>query len=399
MPEIVTKYKLFIASPSDLNEDRKAIDEVIHELNLTFGQQNNLVLELLKWETHSAPGISEKHPQELINKDIGSTYDLFIGLMWLKFGTPTSIAGSGTEEEFYNAYCRFEEHPNSLQILFYFNNSLPKSLQDINPQELDKINNFKKKIGDEKVLYWNYNTTEQLQSFLRIHIPKRILNLISEQVVIKKNIEILEVDMILKPDDELGLLDFLEIIETRFETSTNAVLNITEATEWIAAKLLEKTDDINKIAKMSFQPNTHQLRRVLKLTAQVMNEYASRIDVEIPIFFENYEDGIKAFSSIVNLADDFFDHSNIDELIEARQTIIEMNAGITQGLDPMEEFYNSIIQLPRIDKEINRAKKNVSEKVQLLVSKMQTSSELAIMLINEISEKITRIEITFANPQ
>lgn len=68
MPEIVTKYKAFIASPSDLNDDRQSIDEVIRELNLTFGQQNNIVIEALKWETHSAPGISSSHVQEIINK-------------------------------------------------------------------------------------------------------------------------------------------------------------------------------------------------------------------------------------------------------------------------------------------------------------------------------------------
>ena len=81
MPEIVKKYKVFLASPSDLLEDRASIDEVIKELNLTFGEQNNLVIELMKWETHSAPGASVKHQQALINKDIDGDYDLFIGLM------------------------------------------------------------------------------------------------------------------------------------------------------------------------------------------------------------------------------------------------------------------------------------------------------------------------------
>ena len=395
MPELVTKYKIFIASPSDLNEDRQAIDEVISELNLTYGQQNNLVLEIIKWETHSAPGVSEIHPQELINNDIGSEYDLFIGLMWLKFGTVTNEAGSGTEEEFLNAYHRFMKSPNSLQILFYFNNSFPVNLKAINPLELDKVNKFKNKIGEEKVLYWDYNSIEQLQSFLRIHIPKRLANIINVSKLKSEKVVALISDSIEEQEEDLGLLDFMEIIEVRFETSTNAVLKITEATEWIAEKLFEKTNEINKIKKSTFQSNTSQLRRVLKLSAQVMNEYASRINVEIPIFFENYEEGIKAFSSIVYIADDFFDISNIDELIEAKEGIIEMNVGINQGLDAMEGFYISVIQLPRIDKEINRAKKNVSDRLQLLINRMKTSAVLANELIVEISEKITRIKNNF----
>ncbi|MGB5436888.1 MAG: DUF4062 domain-containing protein, partial [Maribacter sp.] len=96
MAKTVTKYSVFIASPSDLQEERIAIEEVTKELNLTFGIKQNIVIELLKWETHSAPGISEIHPQELINEDIGNEYDIFIGLLWKKFGTPTDKAGSGT---------------------------------------------------------------------------------------------------------------------------------------------------------------------------------------------------------------------------------------------------------------------------------------------------------------
>ena len=46
MPEIISKYKIFLASPSDLSEERESIKQVIEELNLTFGNQNNIVLDV-----------------------------------------------------------------------------------------------------------------------------------------------------------------------------------------------------------------------------------------------------------------------------------------------------------------------------------------------------------------
>lgn len=58
MPEIISKYRIFLASPSDLLDERESITDVINELNLTYGNPNNIVLELLKWETNSAPAIS-----------------------------------------------------------------------------------------------------------------------------------------------------------------------------------------------------------------------------------------------------------------------------------------------------------------------------------------------------
>ena len=398
MPETVTKYKVFLSSPSDLSEERSSIDEVINELNLTFGKPNNLVLELMKWETHSAPGISDIHPQELINEDIDEEYDLFIGLMWLRFGTPTKKAGSGTEEEYKRAFNRFNKNPDSLQILFYFKNTTPLNLQDIVPSELEKVNNFKTKLGQENVLYWHYGSIGDLQSFLRIHIPKRLAKLISKQKT-KTTHELVKADSQFSENEDLGLLDYLDIVESKFDASTNAALNITEATEWIGEKIIEKADEIKRANQSSYQKNTRQIRILFKQTAQVMNEYAARISVEIPIFFENYEEGIRAMSSIINIADDFFDQENIQELKESKESIIKLNAGIASGLSGMNEFYEAVNNLPRIDKEINKAKRNISDKLRALINDLNLSSQLAVELVSEISEKIDRIEITFANKQ
>jgi len=391
MPEIVTKYKVFIASPSDLDDERQSIDEVIRELNLSFGQKNSLVIEALKWETHSAPAISNNHVQEIINKDIGDDYDLFIGLMWLRFGTPTFNAGSGTEEEFNNAYDRFTNSNKSVQILFYFKNKLPQSLLDINPSELEKINKFKAKLGEENVLYWNYNTIEELQSFLRLHIPRRINSLkeINDQGE-KAEIARFEPDIY---EDELGLLDYIDISTTRLNESTTALTNITSATEWIGQNISEKADEITKLTLRNNQINSPPMRRTFKLTAQLMNEYAARISVETPIFFESYVEGIKALSAIANLSDDFYDMQNIQELIDSKESIIFMNASICFALESMLKYYESVNSLPRIEKEINRAKRNVLARLDELINDMKMSSQLAIELISSLSEKIDRIQI------
>jgi len=242
MPSTITKYKIFLASPSDLQDERASIDEVINELNLTFGKQNDLHLELLKWETHSAPAISINHPQEIITSDLGEDYDLFIGLIWKKFGTPTNNANSGTEEEFLNAYNRFKQNPSTLQILFYFNNS-SVSLNEINPEQLQKIQNFKSDIGKNKnVLYWDYQDTQQLNKFLRIHIPQRILDIkksLENQISLVQKDEILEVEII---NQDFGLIDYQEIIEDNIKESTESLARISEATSWIGEQMNKKNN-------------------------------------------------------------------------------------------------------------------------------------------------------------
>ncbi|MYD31374.1 MAG: DUF4062 domain-containing protein, partial [Nitrospira sp. SB0661_bin_20] len=64
-------------------------------------------MDVVRWETRTTPGFG-KDPQDVINKQISDAYDIFIGIMWTRFGTPTPRAGSGTEEEFLRAYDRYK---------------------------------------------------------------------------------------------------------------------------------------------------------------------------------------------------------------------------------------------------------------------------------------------------
>jgi hypothetical protein len=385
MPSIITKYKIFLASPSDLQDERTSIDEVINELNLTFGKQQDIHLELLKWETHSAPAIAINHPQEIINYDLGNDYDLFIGLIWKKFGTPTNEADSGTEEEFLNAYNRFLENPNSLQILFYFN-SKPVSISEMNPEQLSKIQNFKSDIGKNKnVLHWEYQDTQQLNKFLRIHIPQRILELKKSQqnkLTITEADEVLEVEIL---DEEFGLIDYQEMIEDSFQESTESLSRISDATEWIGEQLNKKTAEINMMTANGNQPSRKTLKDYFIRTAKVMDNYANRIEPEIPIFQEYFEKGIDALSNLINISVNDFnvEENEIEETKESLSTLID---GITSGIESMNEFLQSINNLPRMSKELNKAKSNVGIKLEDLLDNLRISLSIGIELKKSLGE-------------
>src|ERR1700756_3440394 len=99
MPRDERVLVVFLASPSDLEPERSRLEEVIRELNVTWTRTLGVRLELVSWETHGYPGVGAD-PQDVLNRQLPNDYDIFIGLMWTKFGTPTGRAGSGTEEEF-----------------------------------------------------------------------------------------------------------------------------------------------------------------------------------------------------------------------------------------------------------------------------------------------------------
>ncbi len=115
----VKVIRVFVGSPAELAEERARLEEVVGELNLLWGNTLGLRLELVKWETHAYPGIGPD-PQTVIDEEVGDEYDIFVGMLWTKFGTPTNDAASGTEHEFQKAYLRYTKYPKQLRIMFYF---------------------------------------------------------------------------------------------------------------------------------------------------------------------------------------------------------------------------------------------------------------------------------------
>lgn len=388
----VTKYSIFIASPNDLEEERLAIDDVVNELNKTFSLNHNVILEVIKWERDSAPGITNGSPQNLISQDIGSEYDLFIGLLWKKFGTPTDNAGSGTEEEFDKAYEKFQSDNDSLQVLFYFKTSTPKSLSDINGNELAKIAKFKQSIGEKGVYYWEFDTIENLKGFLRLHIPRRIQGLIQS----KKSNETTVLVSIEKEkeseDDDYGIFDYSDQFENLIAESTNSLLKIGESTHWIADELNQKAAQIERISKMP-NVNNNSVRDLIRRTAKLIDNYTNRIKTEIPIYYNSFEDALKAGTRLINLSGDFASKDTIENLEEIKNEIFELRIIIPDSLASTIEFHQVVNELPRIQKEINKSKKELLVELEDFIMKMRSSLDLVEEFSNSIGNKIDELKL------
>lgn len=189
-------YRCFVASPSDTNQERDYCEEVFESINLTIGNQFNFRIEVLRWEKNVIPGFGIDG-QSVINDQIGDKYDIFVGLMNTRFGHPTGRAGSGTEEEFNIAYTRFKNEQD-IQILFYFNQKAPAQLTDIDPEQLGKVNAFKKKIAELGGLYYQYNGPQDFKTQFLKHITTHLLKIhnTDEEELKKKEIKEIKKDIL-----------------------------------------------------------------------------------------------------------------------------------------------------------------------------------------------------------
>src|SRR5689334_20332565 len=117
MPDLLKRLRIFVSCPDEMSSHLPIIEAIARELSPVFEDLKGLSLKVMNWKLDIAPGVASD-PQARIDEQL--RYDLYIGLLGTRFGTPTANAGSGTEHEFKEAYRRYVENPSSVRLLFYF---------------------------------------------------------------------------------------------------------------------------------------------------------------------------------------------------------------------------------------------------------------------------------------
>lgn len=132
MEKDVTIFRVFIASPSDVPDERAAIRETVQRINGIYSRTTDLRIELLAWEDTS-PGAGR--PQSLINPYVDKA-DLFVGCLWKTLGSPSGNGElTGFEEEFYRAKSRNTQE-GAPEIWLFFKKIPSEDLQNPGVQKV-----------------------------------------------------------------------------------------------------------------------------------------------------------------------------------------------------------------------------------------------------------------------
>jgi hypothetical protein len=386
MAQKVTLYKIFVASPSDVREERNSLEEIIEEINLSMLSSNNIRVELVRWETHANPDIAE-YPQKVINDDIPYDYDIFLGILWGKFGTPTKDYNSGTEEEFYNAYERYKKDPTSIKIMIYFNQS-PIPIDKIDTVSIDLIRKLRSDLDGKGILFWDYTTIEEFQRLLRIQLSRQIndlhQNLQPTSKIIKSKEEVIETS-----EDEFGLLDFIEFGEEYFATVQEILLRMTAAIEWIGKKFTEKTEEINLQNKLNPQLSTKARKYLIDSSANDMETFVKRLKVEIPLFAETYRNGIDNFSAGLKISMDI-KADPVEDIVGAINSLGIAITAMTGSRDQCISFRDIFTHFPSMTKTFNQSRRLAAQTLDDLIKEFDIAINLTEALTSEFNEYLKK---------
>lgn len=170
-------FKVLVASPGDVGDERNVIPEIINEWNAINASMSKVVLMPIKWETHSAPLLGDR-PQAIINKQLVKDCDILVGVFWTRIGTNTGISISGTAEEIE----QFVEMKKP--VMLYFSQAL------VDPDKIDIsqftiLKNFKEKMRLQGLTESYQNIPDFRQKFSR-QLSINVSNIINSAIDTKK---------------------------------------------------------------------------------------------------------------------------------------------------------------------------------------------------------------------
>jgi hypothetical protein len=168
--------KIFLSSPGDVPEERLRMAELTAEINDVLAYivpERRLKLELLRYEVDAYPDYGA--PQDVVNRLIPDDFDIFVGIMWKRCGTPTGDANSGTIEEYQRAVERRKSTGKPV-IMFYLCNApvaFPSS------QDVEQLKKVVREELQSKGLTQSYPSPEQFRAYVRGDLLKAIRDLTS----------------------------------------------------------------------------------------------------------------------------------------------------------------------------------------------------------------------------
>ncbi len=381
-------YRVFIASPSDLFDERKTTRQVIDRVNhILAGSRLGWRVELLAWED-TLPGYAR--PQEIINQEL-DTCNLFVGLLWKRWGQSTGKFSSGFEEEFNRARDRRSAGSGEPEIWLFFKNIEEDFLSDPGEQ-LQRTLSFRQQIQESREVFYkefvnNDEWERMFQDLLLQHILKNAVDFFTQ-------IQILDS----QPPTSMKLSDATRLSETgetyEFPHELDqAIKKMSDAIKY--NNLMEKTD----ISRLHLA--------VFSWMSQTTTEVLSNHDInQIYLFREGYKllsrERMLVFRTIISdkydyvpgwywlIEQDVFDYKNV----LAFQAMFDNNSDVrVRSLEFLSD--NKIIQ-----PSANLSRDDfLSEIVTIDASKEIVSAALGYLDSIGTAEDVQLLEQFVANPE
>lgn len=367
MSQTRKNIRIFVSSPDDMRQEREQLSEIVQSMNRSWGHFFKFQFELIGWETHGVPGFGED-AQDVLNKELPDDFEVYIGLMWCRFGTPTGRAGSGTEEEFNNAYARFEKDPKSVRIMFYFKEAqIP--LEDIDPDQFGRVRKFRDSLRKKGGLLGTFKTEAEFRGLIYEHLSYIIRKFEEPPSPDAETITNPHNDKV-DNGDELGIIEYAEIWEETTENLNTVTREISEYTEEHGSRLMEHTREIESaVHEYGNNVPRQKAKALIAKAANSISTYGERVRERLPDYDNHLRDTATSAAQLIRLQTSS-DYSDVEDMKAVLHELTELYNSISETEDSLNGFQQATEGIPPMTRALNSAKKKTVSILQQLLDSM-----------------------------
>ncbi len=180
MTQEITQIKVFISCPGDVDPEKQIARDVCDSISKVYGKSRNIQVKPIDWKKEIIPEITGEGAQSVIDSQLEDyDYDIYIGILWSRFGDKMENGHTPTEWEYDWAFNRMRASGKP-KIQFYFKTEefYPRNSYEAN--QLSDIINFK----EERVQPPGYcKEFKKLEDFQR-EVYEFILNYVENPKII-----------------------------------------------------------------------------------------------------------------------------------------------------------------------------------------------------------------------
>jgi hypothetical protein len=326
-----------------------------------------------------------------------------VGLLGSYFGTPTTKAGSGTEEEFHQAYKLYRDHPENIRVLIYFKNTSP-NIFEINWEQFEKVKSFRKDLQRLGVLYGSFSDGEDLYRKLVSHLSLLVekqwtgsnWKVLSEAPVVEFSLEAPDESSLTlnratgpvlateEPSEEDGFFELLD-------SGMRAALQITATLESMTS---DSTSFQESIARRATELEASiassqaiQQAAVFDGLASDLSKYDATLREKVPVLDAAQDETL---SSLVRLS-----RLVASEAPQGRAALAEilpsfgtMAASVRQSRDVIVALQASVNSAPPMTKKLRRAKRSLAEAIEGLIASVTVFGVKANVVVRDIGNAL-----------
>lgn len=365
----IKQIRVMISCPGNMGEEKEVVLEAIDEINRLIADRVGVSFFALDWERQTIGQLTD-NAQDAVNEQLMKDYDILIAIIGSKLGTPTKTAVSGTAEEIEDAIEKTNSEFAKLRAQIFFSTKAKESIEEIDTEELKKVQDFMKDIKENKAFVRTFDSIDDFRTQL-----DRALNVIcfeaakidihghdndtSEKKGLENESDIVKVS---KEDDEnilnegvieydAGYIESIACFEEYSELATSKMEEYNSYFTLLSEKTNEMSDSLPGCA------DARGAKKILDEYGDYTIDISKKMSKSLSETSEYYDKAFDCFDGAI-LTDEFFkemddDVEDIDDLKLKLQETLDLVLGLKAA---NLEALSSLTALPRTTAKFNKGK-------------------------------------------